>query len=159
MINHLVNAVLISLFISFSVSAAPDPLDAFPAARADMYRAVIQLPDKSREQEGNFRVELIAGKLTLTDGVNLIQLNAGITAHNIKGWGYTYYEVEQGTATLSTMMAVPDDAPQIEQFVSGPPVMIRYNSRLPVVVYLPIEYELRYRIWQAPAQFLPVIFE
>lgn len=156
MINNAIKAALTSLLISLPVSAAPDPLDAFPAPRAGMHRVVVQLPDKSREQEGNFKVELICGKMMLTDGVNQIRLGASFTVHNLKGWGYTFYETQHKAATLSTMMAAPDGAPQIEQFVSGSPMMIRYNSRLPVVVYLPEEYELRYRIWEAPGQFLAV---
>jgi len=41
----------------------------------------------------------------------------------------------------------------VKQFVHGEPLQIRYNSRLPVVVYAPKGYEVRYRIWNAPALF------
>ncbi len=153
MTNTIFKAVFVSLLISLPVCAAPDPLDAFPAAKANMQRIVIQLPDKSREEEANFKVELISGKIMMTDGVNQVRLGSSLSPHNLKGWGYTYYEVQQSAVSLSTMMAAPDGAPKIKQFVSGAPIMIRYNSRLPVVVYLPIEYELRYRIWEAPTQF------
>ena len=159
MINNVLKAAFLSLLISLPVSAAPDPLDAFPAPRAGMYRVVIQLPDKSREQQGNFKVELISGKNMLTDGVNQTRLGASFTTHNLKGWGYTFYEFQDSAATLSTMMAAPDGLPQVEQFVSGSPIMIRYNSRLPVVVYLPENHELRYRIWEAPERFQPATSE
>mgnify|MGYP002064584123 CR=1 FL=1 len=39
---------------------------------------------------------------------------------------------------------------QVEKFVSGTPLLIRYNSRLPVVIYAPKGFEIRYRIWQTP---------
>jgi ecotin len=51
---------------------------------------------------------------------------------------------------MSTMMAVPPGTPKAEKFVSGAPLLIRYNSRLPVVIYAPKGLEIRYRIWQAP---------
>ena len=53
----------------------------------------------------------------------------------MKGWGYTYYEVTGRDVAMSTMMAAPPGTAQVEKFVSGTPLLIRYNSRLPVVVY------------------------
>lgn len=159
MINNLFKAVVTSALISLPAQAATDPLDAFPAPRAGMHRVVIQLPDKLREEEANFKVELISGKMMMTDGVNKTRLGASFTTHNLKGWGYTFYEIQQSDATLSTMMAAPEGTPRVERFVSGSPILIRYNSRLPVVVYLPAEYELRYRIWEAPSLFLPTSSE
>lgn len=48
-------------------------------------------------------------------------------------------------------MAVDPDALKVERFISlgGEPYLIRYNSQLPVVVYVPEEAEVHYRIWQA----------
>jgi ecotin len=37
----------------------------------------------------------------------------------------------------------------ITQFVTAAPLLIRYNSRLPIVVYAPLGYEVKYRIWSA----------
>jgi len=33
--------------------------------------------------------------------------------------------------------------------IGGDPYIIRYNSRLPIVVYVPEGVEVRYRIWTA----------
>jgi len=48
-------------------------------------------------------------------------------------------------------MAVDPNAPKVERFISlaGEPYFVRYNSRLPVVVYVPEDAEVRYRIWGA----------
>jgi len=48
-------------------------------------------------------------------------------------------------------MAVDPDAPKEDRFVplGGEPYLIRYNSRLPVVVYAPEGVEVRYRVWSA----------
>ena len=36
-----------------------------------------------------------------------------------------------------------------ERSLGGDPFLIRYNSRLPVVVYVPEGVEVRYRFWTA----------
>jgi ecotin len=50
-----------------------------------------------------------------------------------------------------TLMAVDPEAPKVPRFITigGDPYLIRYNSRLPVVVYVPEGVEVRYRIWSA----------
>ena len=41
--------------------------------------------------------------------------------------------------------------PKVDRFITlgGEPKLLRYNSRLPVVVYVPADVEVRYRIWRA----------
>jgi ecotin len=48
-------------------------------------------------------------------------------------------------------MAVDPSAPKVARFIplGGEPYLIRYNSRLPVVVYVPEGVEVRYRVWSA----------
>ena len=50
-----------------------------------------------------------------------------------------------------TLMAVDPNAPKVNRFITlgGEPYLIRYNSRLPIVVYVPEGVEVRYRIWTA----------
>lgn len=50
-----------------------------------------------------------------------------------------------------TLMAVDPNAPKVDRFIriGGNPYLIRYNSRLPVVVYAPEGVEVRYRLWHA----------
>ena len=114
---------------------------------------MIVLPDKKRGEEDAFKVELNPGKKTLTDGVNQMRLGMTIEPRPLKGWGYTYYEVTGRDLAMNTLMAAPPGTRQVEKFVSGTPLLIRYNSRLPVVVYAPKGYEIRYRIWQAPEKW------
>lgn len=142
--------LIVGWFFSVACFAVEHPeLKAFPAAQQGMERFVIQLPHKERGEEDDFRVELIAGKTMMTDGVNLVRLGSRIEPHNLQGWGYTYYELTGTDQTLSTMMAPPEGAPQVASFVTAAPLLVRYNSRLPIVVYAPKGYEIRYRIWQA----------
>jgi ecotin len=124
-------------------------LEAFPPAQEGMERFVIALPHKERGEEDDFKIELIVGKEMLTDGVNQVRLGDAIEARTLEGWGYTYYEVNGSSATISTLMAAPEGAPKVKAFVTTAPLQIRYNSRLPIVVYAPSGYEVRYRIWNA----------
>ncbi|BCS97730.1 ecotin [Desulfoluna limicola] len=114
-----------------------------------MERFVIVLPEKARGEDEGFMVELIAGKMMMTDGVNLMRLGSVIEPRPLKGWGYTYYEVTGTSQAMSTLMAPPEGAPMVEAFVSGKPLKVRYNSRLPIVVYAPKGFEIKYRIWKA----------
>jgi ecotin len=151
MIKTLTSMMIIGfLLLSAQACAAIHPeLKPFPAAEKGMDRFVITLPEKTRAEEVDFKVELVAGKTMLTDGVNLVRHGSTIEVRPLKGWGYTFYEVTGQDTTMSTMMAAPGGSEKIEQFVSGTPLLIPYNSRLPIVVYAPEGYEIKYRIWTA----------
>lgn len=137
----------IVLFSTTIFGAEHKELKAFPAAKEGMERFVIVLPHKERKEEKDFKVELIPGKIKLTDGVNLMRLGITIEPRPLKGWGYTYYEISGKDIAMSTMMAVPRGKKKVERFVAGTSKLIRYNSRLPIVIYAPKGYDIRYRIW------------
>ena len=140
--------------LGMSLASAQHPeLKAFPKPEEGMERFVIVLPHKERGEEDAYGVELIVGREMLTDGVNLVRLGNTIEPRPLIGWGYTYYQVTGPSTTLSTMMAPPPGTPGVKWFVMASPLRIPYNSRLPVVVYAPQGYEVRYRIWSAPAAF------
>ena len=151
------NGLLAGCMMSFAMSAHSEQhpqLKAFPPPPDGMQRFVIVLPHKERGEEDRFGVELVAGREMLTDGVNLMRLGNRIEARTLKGWGYHYYEVTGSSEAMSTMMAPPPGTLQVKRFVSAMPLRIAYNSRLPVVVYAPKGYQLRYRIWTAPETFV-----
>ena len=136
-----------ALFAGPAAAAEHPELHAFPAAPAGQQKLVIVLEHKERSDEGAFQVELIPAKRMLTDGVNLLRLGSTIAPRPLQGWGYTYYEVTGSDRVMSTMMGVPEGAEKVEQLVRGTPLMIRYNSRLPIVIYAPQGYEVEYRVW------------
>ncbi len=149
--NRLTRFLIIGLAL-FSVRAfgvEHPELKAFPPAKEGMERLVIVLPHKERGEEDGFKVELIPGKTMLTDGVNLMRIGTTIVPHPLKGWGYTYYEVTGSDVVMSTMMAAPEGGQKVDRFVQGTSLHIRYNSRLPIVIYVPKGYEIQYRIWNA----------
>lgn len=142
-------AIGLAILSAGAFGAEHSELKAFPDADEGMERLVIVLPHKERGEEDGFKVELTPGKTMLTDGVNLMRLGSTIAPSPLKGWGYTYYEVTGSDVAMSTMMAAPEGGQKIERFVPGTPLLIPYNSRLPIVVYVPKGYEIRYRIWSA----------
>lgn len=151
------NGLLAGCMMLFAMSAYSEQhpqIKAFPAPSEGMERFVIVLPHKERGEEDQFGVEIVAGREMLTDGVNLVRLGNRIEPRTLKGWGYTYYEVTGPPTTMSTLMAPPPGSPKVKQFVSAKSLQIAYNSRLPVVVYAPEGYQVRYRIWTAPETFV-----
>ena len=147
----LTSMLIVSLLV-FGGSAFGDEhpeTRAFSPAQEGMQRFVIALPHKERGEEDDFKVELIVGREMLTDGVNRVRLGSAIEPRTLEGWGYTVYEVTGPSETISTLMAPPEGAPKVKAFVTAAPLHVRYNSRLPIVVYVPSGYEVRYRIWSA----------
>ncbi|MFP6886610.1 MAG: ecotin family protein [Opitutales bacterium] len=137
------------LFGTFAHGAVHPELKPFPKAKKGMERFVIALPEKKRGEDAGFKVELIPGKTMMTDGVNHYFMGTTLEPKNLQGWGYTYYEIKGGHGVASTLIGIPEDQPQVEKFVQGKPLLIRYNSRLPIVIFAPKGFEIKYRIWSA----------
>ncbi len=141
--------VLLTAVVANGEEDAGRYLKAFPAADKGMTRYVIMLPHKERGDDNNFQVEIIVGKEMLTDGVNQVRLGGTIESKPLEGWGFTYYQVAKFGPAAQTLIGVPPGTPQVAKFVAGPSLKIAYNSRIPLVIYVPEEAEVRYRIWQA----------
>ena len=124
-------------------------MKAFPPAEDGMVRHVLQLP--KQDDETAFKVELIVGKTVRIDEENNYFFGGKIEKETITGWGFSRYNVSQLGPMAGTLMAVNPDAQKVDRFIrlGGEPYLIRYNSRLPVVVYAPEGVEVRYRIWRA----------
>lgn len=131
-----------------------DNMKAFPAAEDGQQRYVIQLPEMS--DESAFKVELVIGKQVQVDSENHYFFAGQIQTHNIPGWGFTRYVLDDLGPMAGTLMAVRDDAEKVERFIPllGEPYLVRYNSRLPIVVYAPEDAQVRYRIWSAAKELI-----
>lgn len=131
---------------------AADPMDAFPAADEGMTRHVLRLP--ARNDENSAKVEIIVGKTVMTDGVNRHFFGGRLESRTVEGWGYSYHILPALGPMAGTRMAPPPGAPEKETFVTlgGEPQLVRYNSRMPLVVYVPDGCEVRYRLWTAPPE-------
>lgn len=136
-------------FASMSLSFAADNMKAFPPAEQGMTRYVIALPQQ--EDESALKVELIIGKTVKTDAVNRYFFGGTLKTETIPGWGFDRHVLRELGPMAGTLMAVDPNAPQVERFITlgGEPQLLRYNSRLPLVVYVPAGVEVRYRLWRA----------
>lgn len=142
----------ISVFAAVVSAQAADNMKAFPPADEGMVRYVLQLP--KQEDESDFKVELIIGKTVAVDKANTFFFTGQIEKETIEGWGFPRFIVYKIGPMAGTLMAVDPNAPKVDRFIAlaGDPYLIRYNSRLPVVVYVPEGVEVHYRIWKAGAE-------
>lgn len=146
---HRTHSSVTALFLGLSLSAcaaSDDALAPFPAAKEGFTRHVIELPEQSDEHA--YKVELVAGKTQQVD-CNRQSLGGGEwRSQTLEGWGYSYYELGPIGPGISTRMACPPDSVH-EAFVTvgGEPQLVRYNSKLPLVIYAPNEVQVRYRVW------------
>ena len=137
--------VLAMIFLDSSLyaqSEKKDNIHMFPQAKEGYTRQVIELP--KTQNDTDHRVELRIGKVMLVD-CNQRAFWGKVEDVTLKGWGYRYVEVSDINLGASTMMACAE--PKKERFIALHDKLRRYNSRLPIVIYVPKGYEVRYRIW------------
>ena len=144
-ITLLAASLLAAASFATTAQAADTP---WPEASAGMVRQVIQLPEQKNEHD--FKVELVIGQTREVD-CNRHSLGGNLETKTLQGWGYDYYVFTPANGMASTMMACPDNK-KTSQFIPatlGENGMLRYNSRLPIVIYTPKDIDVKYRIWQA----------
>jgi ecotin len=155
MFTTALTAILLSLFATAHAWAA-DPLQAFPPAAKGYVRHVLQLAPQ--DDESAYKVELQLGRTVPLDERNTYFFGGKIAEETLKGWGYTRYILSHLGPMAGTRITLDPNAPKVPRFVKlgGEPYLIRYNSRLPVVVYAPAGVEVRYRIWSAGTEVKPL---
>ena len=123
----------------------------FPQPAPGMTQFVINLP--SMADESAHRVGIMAGKMQETDGINSVGISGQMMEKSVQGWGYNYFEVKGGNGpAMTTLMGVPAGTPRVTKFVSLQEKLVRYNSQLPLIVYAPDNFEVRYRVFAAGSE-------
>lgn len=129
-----------------------DDLKPYPPAEPGISRNVIRLPET--EDESRLAVELVIGKVMQID-CNQHWFGGRFERDVVVGWGYPLYRLNKVSGPASTMMACPPGEETRTVFVTvriEDPV-VRYNSKLPIVVYVPDGFSVRYRVWSAPDEY------
>lgn len=141
-------ATLLLMGVIAMTAQANEDLKPYAAAEEGYQRMVFRLP--ALEDESSSLVEILVGK-TMEVDCNRVLMRGELEEHSVEGWGYPYYTARIAPHHATTLMACPPGAAKQEQFVAaaGDGFKVRYNSQLPVVVYAPQGYEVRYRIWRA----------
>ena len=152
----MIRYLFFALIPALSAMAADDNLKAFPPAADGMTRHVLNLPEKDNEDD--LKVELVVGKTVETDTVNHYFFGGALESKTVDGWGFTYHILPELGPMAGTLVAPGPDTPKEKRFVTlgGEPQLLRYNSRLPLVVYVPNGVEVRYRLWNASGKAVAV---
>jgi ecotin len=136
---------LVCLAVSGAQAGARDQLRHYPKSITGHERFVY-VPEP-RENEDDFGIELFGGK-TMEIDCNRHRLAGSIVPRTVEGFGYDYYVLETTGMVTATRMGCPTKSKR-QAFVSAKPITIRYNSKLPVVVFAPQGYSVRLRVWSA----------
>ena len=101
--------------------------------------------------EDDYRVELQIGKTVELDEINRYFFGGSMEEVIVEGWGFPKYVVKELGPMAGTRIGVDPNAPKVKRFVrlGGEPKLLRYNSKLPLVIYVPTGTEVRYRVWKA----------
>jgi ecotin len=146
--------VLIVFLITPLMGEDHEILTPFPIPGEGMERRVVSLPSQGEGVEDTLKVELLIGKTVRIDPQNRYFYGGRLETVTIPGWGYDSYVLRSLGPMAGTLMAIDPKAPKVDRFITlgGETQLLRYNSRLPLVVYVPKGVEVRYRIWRAESE-------
>lgn len=117
----------------------------YPEVKSGLERVIINLPELKEEE--NYEIELIVGKWAEVD-CNHHTLLGEFEEETIDGWGYNYFNFETNGEMMSTRMACPDQKLE-NKLINAQSVKTRYNSKLPIVVFVPEGYTVSYKLWNS----------
>lgn len=143
-INNTATATLVDKFSQKSM----ENVTPYPKPKNGMSRKVIELPQQLHED--NFKVELLIGKVITVD-CNSYMISGKLERQTLSGWGYDYFVLESLSEPLLTKMRCPDDSKHEQLVIAqlGDESLQRYNSKLPIVIYVPQDIKVQYRFWEA----------
>ncbi len=116
----------------------------YPKPEKGYRQMIIDVPHSKNDTHK--KIEFRVGKEMEVDGCNHYGLTGTLEKKDLQGWGYDYYVFKTQGGAFSTQMGCPD-LPKRHLFVSGEATTVNYNGRLPIVIYVPDGYEVRFQIY------------
>jgi ecotin len=131
-----------------SQALAADDLGPYPSPDDGYKRMVVKLPPVADETAR--KVEIIVGKNQTVD-CNSTWFSGDLTTETVMGWGLRYHSVKKIAGPSATMKLCPADEQKKQAFVQmrGAGLIHDYDSRSPMVVYVPNGFQVKFRIWPA----------
>jgi len=116
-------------------------------AKEGQTRYMIELTQK--DDVDNYEVELIVGKNVEVDNCNQFHFMGTLEKKSLQGWGYDYY-VANPTVIVGTKRACLNDkkVKKSIQMYDRKNMRLRYNTKLPIVVYVPNDFTVSYILWK-----------
>jgi len=160
MMQRYARFLVISIVMLFNtpIFAASYGMDPYPPAEKGFKRMAIHLQPLANEDAN--KIEIIIGK-TLKIDCNKHWFIGHLSEEIAKGWGFTYFMLKLVTGPTSTLMACPPNQKEQEAFVKVrlDQGLLPYNSKLPVVVFVPNDFDVHYRIWTAKEESGEAVME
>ena len=131
------------------VSSPAVSIKPFPKPHAGDKRLVIRLP--ARANENALLVRVTSGKLGRVDCNNQAYTGT-LETKTLQGWGYNFYVLRTKGEAMSTLMACPPNSARTAFVpVAGAEQTLSYNSRMPLIYYVPKDFNVQYEVF-APQQ-------
>ena len=139
-----------STLMTAAVHAADvNNISMYPAPVEGQTRYVISLPPQ--KDESLLKVEIVAGRTESVD-CNQHAYRGELDEQVVQGWGYNYYTLDDIKPGPATRMACAKPASPRFVPVVGSDFIVRYNSKLPLVVYSSGNFSVSYRVWRGDAK-------
>ena len=100
----------------------------------------------------NVKVQLSFGKTVEVDDINMYYLGGKIVEESIPDLGFKRYVLPSLGPLAGTLMSIDPSEPKVKKFLPilpGYHLLLRYNPRVPIVVYVPEGCEVHYKLWRA----------
>src|SRR5690606_10006724 len=123
----------------------------FPEPKKGFTQFVIEVPFSSMEEDANKKIEIFVGKYQEVDTCNRHSLMGELQTKDLQGWGYNYYEFQSKGDVVGTLMGCGDNQ-KVSKFISSQGLLLNYNGRMPIVIYVPEGMVVHYKIYKAERQ-------
>lgn len=133
---------------------ATESLKAFPEKKEGYDRYVLLLPQRTNASKlsKELKVEIIPG-ITKKADCNTHRLNGKFSTGTVEGWGYEYLVFSSNGEFSSTRMGCPDQELS-SKFIYGETQTVAYANEVPIVIFVPKGFEVKYRVWESDAMNL-----